>query len=346
MLYDPTKLKAVEEQSSCDEDNPPTTAPSTTISKQQNNNKLTSLPSTKIPATINATEVTPTKSPIEDDTRRTTKSSSHGMDGFIPPTDNANLCHHPKHEADTAVDEPNAKRLKSEERQDDRPHGILPAERPLPELHPIPIVAYASNDNYGQTVNVMALGGTILGNRYAAVTVQQGINSGYMTPIKKNMHLHPDDAVKQFRIVGVVFACEEGHPERVKKADPNDNRFFPFPCYLIVRHEGESLEDLQIDLVTRFNHYATTHRGSGDEEFLHLPQFCRGSIENKPELPWNHYIQNKSVCAFIRQTYRKDSRQDLMLHGDIMTTFFGSVDEGIRQLTKMSDSQWSRLILK
>ena len=91
-------------------------------------------------------------------------------------------------------------------------------------------------------------------------------------------------------------------------------------------------------------HYANTHHGTtSDENFRNVPEFCAGSILNEDlQLPWNHYIQNKSVLRFLKRYYSRNTRQDIMANPEVLKRYFGSVEEG-RSHLNMSELEWLKL---
>lgn len=227
---------------------------------------------------------------------------------------------------------------------EEEPDVPSPSKSPLPKVHELHrlesnvIDTFApSGANSGKScIKVIALD-----NNYVAIYVHKGNRPGYIEPVRKHLLKDPTKASDELRFVDFLYACEPNHPETVKK-DPTQSSFFPCKLLVVRKKNGEKLQDLQKDIIARLNHYATTHNGEGEDQFKYLPEFCAGSIENNPHLPWNHYIQNKSVLRFMKRCYPKNSRHDIIATADVLIRFFGNTEEGTRQLT-MSDADWEKL---
>ena len=101
-------------------------------------------------------------------------------------------------------------------------------------------------------------------------------------------------------------------------------------CAAVHHKEGETLEDVRSRIVTSLTQYASTHYGpEGEENFKYMPEYCPGVIENgNLEHPWNHYVQNKSVCRFMKRIYGVKPKETIMRYPEIMVRFFGSIEEG------------------
>ena len=361
MLYDPAKLKLVEENSSGDENSP--SATTTTVNESTNN----------------IAEITPTKRPVPNAPSAATKPNSLSATTTSMDVDSAAgivdliyatmgtvgkiyaFClfsyrhcvscdsiimhmlfslHTDVVASDEVVQEPVAKKVKTEE----EPDVPSPSKPPLPKVHELRrlesnvIDTFApSAANSGKScIKVVALD-----SHYVGIDARQGIKPAFTEPIRKHLIRDPTKASDEFRFVDVLYACEPNHPETVKK-DPTQSSFFPWRVFIVHKKNEETLQDLQKDIIARLNHYANTHHGEGEDQFKYLPEFCAGSIENNPHLPWNYYIQNKSVLRFMKRYYPKNSRHDIIAAADVLIRFFGSTEEGTRQLT-MSDTDWEKL---
>lgn len=377
MLYDPRKLKLVEENSSGDENSPS----ATTATVKESINNIAEITPTKLPV-LNAPTAATKPNSLPATITSIDVDSAAGIVDLIHATIGTvgkiyALClfsyrhcvscnsiimhilfslHTDVAASDDVVQEPVAKKVKTEEepvvqepvakkvKTEEEPDVPSPSKPPLPQVYKLRRLEsnvidtfVPSGANSGKScIKVLALD-----SHYVGIDLQQGTKPAYMEPVRKYLIRDPIKASNEFRFVDVLYACEPNHPETVKK-DPTQSSFFPWRVFIVHKKNEETLQDLQKDIVERLTHYANTHHGEGEDQFKYLPEFCTGSIENNPHLPWNYYIQNKSVLRFMKRCYPGYSRHEIVAAPDALIRFFGSTEEGTRQLT-MSDADWGKL---
>ena len=141
---------------------------------------------------------------------------------------------------------------------------------------------------------------------------------------------HPIEASETLGFIDISYACVDGDARKCKNGDPSLGRFVPHRLFIVHHKEGETLEDVRSRIVTSLTQYASTHYGpEGEENFKYMPEYCPGVIENgNLEHPWNHYVQNKSVCRFMKRIYGVKPKETIMRYPEIMVRFFGSIEEG------------------
>ena len=94
-----------------------------------------------------------------------------------------------------------------------------------------------------------------LSKHYSVVDIHQGIRSAFLNPVHKILTTDPERGTKLFRAVDLLFSCEPGHPNNVRKSDPAQQKFFPWKILIIHRNANESLQELQKDVISRLTHY-------------------------------------------------------------------------------------------
>ena len=163
------------------------------------------------------------------------------------------------------MQQPPAKRFKTEEVEidqvnDSSPKPPLPKHGQLRKLESTDVDMYAPSAADDDKYIVVVFG---LSKHYAVVDIHQGIRSAFLNPVHKILTTDPERGTKLFRAVDLLFSCEPGHPNNVRKSDPAQQKFFPWKILIIHRNANESLQELQKDVISRLTHYAnTTHHGT------------------------------------------------------------------------------------
>ena len=243
-----------------------------------------------------------------------------------------------------AAQEPVAKRLKTEDvpEKKNQPNIPPPSKAPLPVLERLESNPVDSFVPPGADANKCRVTIKKLDDRgYAAVDISHGGKAAFTDPFKKHMTNKPIQAAEALGFRDIVFACVDGDPRTCKKGDPTLNRFVPYTLFIVHQKEGETLEDVRNKTVTLLTQYANTHIGEGEENFRYKPEYCPGLIENSNlEHPWNHYVQNKSVCRFMKRCYEGVPKERIMRDEKALVRFFGSTEEGSNILALMD---WDKL---
>lgn len=167
------------------------------------------------------------------------------------------------------------------------------------------------------------------------------VRHAFYFPVMHQLKTNPENTTMITRIVHMCNKCIPNHPESVQNANPLGTSFYPARTFLIPLHEGETIDICQKDITDRMTVFTAQNVGDAEGKYRYAPEYCTGTLVKK-ELPWNTYIQHRSICAFLKRYYSHNTRQDIMTHDDVLIRFFGSVEEGKKQLT-MSDTKWSLL---
>jgi len=145
------------------------------------------------------------------------------------------------------------------------------------------------------------------------------------------------------RAAFVGNACVPGHSDQVLRADPTKTRFYPAHCIGVQMKKDETPEECVQDFTNRLNTFAKHNHGNDYGQYRYPPNHYYHSVEDE-NLPWNNYLQNKSVCHFLRLYYPQATRQDIMEDDDVLIRFFGTIERGHQVLNSMKEDVWINLV--
>jgi len=175
---------------------------------------------------------------------------------------------------------------------------------------------------------------------------------GYFYPLQYQLQLNPVEVNELLHVVYIGNACVEGDSDQVLKADPTKTDFFPAHCIVIRMNEDETPEACMVHFAERLNQFTIENTGEEYGQYKYPPKYYyqSESVEEK-NLPWNYYLQNKSVCHFLRLYYPDQDdqelrKEDVMADEAILIRFFGTVEVGRHVLERMTQSKWEDLVQK
>ena len=175
---------------------------------------------------------------------------------------------------------------------------------------------------------------------------------GYFYPLQYQLQLNSVEVNELLHVVYIGNACVEGDSDQVLKADPTKTDFFPAHCIVIRMNEDETPEACMVHFAERLNQFTIENTGEEYGQYKYPPKYYyqSESVEEK-NLPWNYYLQNKSVCHFLRLYYPDQDdqelrKEDVMADEAILIRFFGTVEVGRHVLERMTQSKWEDLVQK
>jgi hypothetical protein len=157
--------------------------------------------------------------------------------------------------------------------------------------------------------------------------VQSRTSEGFIHPLLDILKKNPANALLMTRAAFVGNACVPGHSDQVLRADPTKTRFYPAHCIGVQMKKDETPEECVQDFTNKLNTFAKHNHGNDYGQYRYPPNHYYHSVEDE-NLPWNNYLQNKSVCHFLRLYYPQATRQDIMEDDDVLIRFFGTIERG------------------
>ena len=185
-----------------------------------------------------------------------------------------------------------------------------------------------------------------------AKIMQTRTKEGYFYPLQYQLQRNPVEVNELLHVVYIGNACVEGDSDQVLIADPTKTDFFPAHCIVIRMNEDETPESCMVHFAKRLNQFTIENTGEEYGQYKYPPKYYyqSESVEEK-NLPWNYYLQNKSVCHFLRLYYPDQDdqelrKEDVMTDEAILIRFFGTVEVGRHVLERMTQSKWENLVQK